>query len=53
MTKELTLSKLRQIKKMLEKISIKPFKGYFGLNHNGLFEIKNQKEFEKLREAGA
>lgn len=45
----LTLSKLMQIKKKLEAISIKPYKGYFGLNRNGFFEIKTQEEFERLK----
>lgn len=48
MIEELTLSKLLQVKKKLEAISIKPYKGCIGLNRNGFFEIKTQEEFEKL-----
>lgn len=45
----LTVAKLRELKEQLKKVSIKPYKGYFGLGLNGLFEIKNQEEFERLK----
>lgn len=52
MPEVLTLSKLMRIKKELDAIAIKPYKGYCGLNlrSGGFFEIKTQEEFERLSE---
>lgn len=44
----LTLAKLRELKERLRKISIKPYKGYFGLSPKGLFEIKSEEELKRL-----
>lgn len=45
----MTIKDLRKIKRLLEKAAIKPYKGFYGLNEQGLFEIKNESQFKKLR----
>lgn len=47
----LTLKKLLKIKEQMDMSALKPFEGYIGLCKNGFFEIKNQKQFDKLKEA--
>jgi len=32
---------------------MKPYKGYYGFNNEGLFEIKNEAQFKKLKENSA
>ncbi|UCH12300.1 MAG: hypothetical protein JSW18_05660 [Candidatus Omnitrophota bacterium] len=44
----MTTDELIGLEAELEKNSIKPYKGYFGLDSSGLFEIKNEEEFLRL-----
>ena len=48
---ELTLKRLLEIKKELDKVAIKPYKGRMGLRGSGFFQINSEEEYLLLEEA--
>lgn len=48
---KLTVAKLLEVKKSLDKTKIKPYKGMIGLNSNGFFQINSERENNLLKES--
>jgi len=46
MSKGFTLKKLIRVQKELDKVAIKPYRGFVGLDEKGFFEIKSEEEFK-------
>lgn len=47
---ELTLAKLLEVKKQLDKETIKPYKRYIGMRKSGFFQINSEEEYILLEE---